>query len=163
MSCAVLVEREDGHVDLGHDLREQSARLEGSEALLAERGREGVDLQEHFAERVVGSGPARADREVVLAHRGEQIRDGLERPDDPLPQRLREGQKPSDEEGGQRPAELGREVAGPEENERRRHRGQRGRCGEEEYPAIVGQPLHGNEKPVLDLNGPYCPCFSSRR
>ena len=51
---ALVVEGEDGDVDLGHDLAQQGGRLEGIESLLAQRLAEGTDLAEGEAEGVVG-------------------------------------------------------------------------------------------------------------
>ena len=73
------VEGEDRDVDLHHHRAQQRAGLERAEALLVQRRREHVHLEHDFAERVVAARAARADREVALAQRGEQVRQRLQR------------------------------------------------------------------------------------
>jgi hypothetical protein len=104
--AAFVVEREDGDLDLGHDLREKSSRFERPEPLLAKRLGERVDFQEHFAQRIVEPRAARPDGEVLLPHRREEVRHGLERTDHALPESLREEQPRENDEDGQRPANL---------------------------------------------------------
>ena len=102
-----------------------------------------------------GPRPAGADREVLLAQRRQQIGERLQRADDALAQRQREGEPRPDEDRRQRPAELRREVARPQEHERDRHRGQRRQERQEQDPPFVRQRAGGH--------GVISPCFSSRR
>ena len=87
-----LVEGEHRDVDLRHHLAQQRRRLERVEALVAQRLGERVDLDHHLAERVAAARAARADREVALAQRREQVGEGLQRQDDALAQREREAE-----------------------------------------------------------------------
>ena len=65
-------------------------------------------------------GAARANREVVLAKRGQQIRDGLQRPDDPIAQRDRDAEPEAEQDRAERDADQPGILAEPEEDERRR-------------------------------------------
>ena len=63
----MLIEREDGDVDLLHDPAEQRRRLERTEPLIAKRVAKCVDLVHRLAKRVVEPAAARADGVVALA------------------------------------------------------------------------------------------------
>ena len=65
--CVVLIEREDGDVDLLHDPAKQRCRLERAEPLVAERIAQRVDLVHCLAERVIEAAAARADGIVALS------------------------------------------------------------------------------------------------
>ena len=80
---------------------------------------------------------ARADGEVPLAERGEQVREGLEREDDALAQREREAEAEGDDDDGQRPLDLRRPVAGPEKDQRDERAGQRRRERHQQDPSVV--------------------------
>ena len=84
---AVAVEGEDGDVDLLDHPPEERGRLQLPEPLPAERLAQRVHFQQRETERVVGVGAAGADRVVAFAQRGEQVGDGLERPDHALAER----------------------------------------------------------------------------
>ena len=78
-------------VDLLHHRAQQRGRLERAEPLRAQRRRRACSTSRSAsAERVVGARAARADREVALAQRGEQVRQRLQRPHDALAQRERD-------------------------------------------------------------------------
>src|SRR5690606_18366517 len=79
---ALVVEGEDGDVDLVHDLPEQRRRLERAEPLLAQRLAERVDFTEGEAERVVIGPRARGpERVVAFEERGKEVRQRLDRAD----------------------------------------------------------------------------------
>ena len=139
LQLVLLVEREDRHVDFGHDFAEQRRRLERVEPLVPERLDEGVDLDHDLAERIATAGAARADRKVALAKRGQQVRERLQRQDDAFAQRQREPEAERDDEDGQRPLHLGRVVAGPEEDERDEPARQRRRERHQQDAAVVAQ------------------------
>jgi len=63
-----------------------------AQALLLQRAAERVDLRHDVAERLVAARAARANGEIPLAQRGEQVRHGLERTDDAFLHREREAQ-----------------------------------------------------------------------
>jgi hypothetical protein len=79
-----LIEREHRDIDLLDDAPEQRRGLQRVEALRAQRVAEDVHFQEREAEPIVGTGAARADRVVPFAQCGEQVGDGLERPEHAL-------------------------------------------------------------------------------
>ena len=81
----LVVERKDGHVDLGHDLPQESLGLHGPEALLPENRLEGAHLHEGEAERVVGARTPCPDGVVPLPKPGQHVGEDLEGPDQPLP------------------------------------------------------------------------------
>ena len=86
-SALRAVEGEDGDVDLDHHRAQQRAGLERAEPLVVQRRGERVDLEHHRAERIVAGvrGRARADREVALAQRRQQVRQRLQRQHDAVP------------------------------------------------------------------------------
>ena len=90
LQLVLLVEGEDRDVDLRHHLAQERRRFERVEPLVAQRFDQRVDLDHDLAERIAAAGAARADREVPLAERGEQVRERLQRQDDALAQRERE-------------------------------------------------------------------------
>ncbi len=137
-----VVEREDGDVDLPHDLGQQGSGLEGSQALVPECRGESIDLQEHLAQRIVGARSPRADREVFLAHGGEQVGDRLQRDDDALAQRVGAAEPPENDERGERPAHLRRHRRAPEENESDEDGRQGGQQGVEQDAAVVREAAH---------------------
>jgi hypothetical protein len=113
----VPVEGEDGDLDLGHDGFQQRLGFHRAETLRAQRLAQRVHLAHDFAERVLSARAARADRVVAFVQRSEQIRDRLQRPDDPLAQRQRAQQPCSDREDRERPPHLVAVVAEPEQPE----------------------------------------------
>ena len=122
LELVLLVEREDRDVDLRHHLAKERGRFERVEPLMAQRLDQRVHLDHDFAERIAAAGAARADGEVPFAERSQQVRERLERQDDALAQREGEAQAEGDDDDGERPLDLGRVVAGPEEDERDRAR-----------------------------------------
>ena len=112
------IEGEHGHRDLLHHGAEQARRVERAQPLLAQRVGERVDLDQHLAERIVAPRAPRADREVLLAQRREEVRQRLEREDDALAQ----CQRPAD---SQRPTTMQRERSTRASAGRGRSRGVR--------------------------------------
>ena len=139
LQLLVLVEREDRDVDLRHHLAQQRRRFERVEALVAQRLDQRVHLDHHLAERIAAARAAGADREVPFAERGEQVRQRLQRQHDALAQREREAEADRDDQDGQRPLDLGREVAGPEEDERDDRARQRRRERHQQDAPVVAQ------------------------
>jgi hypothetical protein len=92
----LVIEREDGDLDLLHHLAQQRRRLERAEPLLAQRLAERVHLEHGQAQRVVGGRAARPDRVVALQQCGQQVGQRLQRPHHPLPQREREAEPEAD-------------------------------------------------------------------
>ncbi len=118
LQLVIFVEREDRDVDFRHHFAQERRRFEGIEPLVAQRFDEGVDFNHDLAERIAAAGPARANGEVSLAKRREQVGQCLQGQDDPFPQREREAKAKGDDDNRERPLDLGGEIAGPEEDER---------------------------------------------
>ena len=88
-----------------------------------QRRRELVDFEHHRAERIVvrraaSARLARADREVALAERGEEVRQRLQREHHAMSHAERASHPDADDDDGQRPFDFGRVAAGPEQDER---------------------------------------------
>ena len=113
----VAIEGKNGDVDLGHHRAEQHGRLLRAKTLAAQRLGERVDLEHHLPQRVVGHRAAGADREVVFAKRGEEIRHRLQRPDDPVAQRNRHTQPQAEQNRADRDADQPRILADPQQHE----------------------------------------------
>ena len=133
------IEGEDGDVDLLDHPTEERGGLELPEPLSAEGLAQRVHLQQRQTERVVRAGAPRADRVVALAQRREQVGDGLQRADDPLPQ-----QRGADEPGSQREQRKGephpqRVGAGPEQPAGDQHRRKSGQERGGEDPRFVAR------------------------
>ena len=126
--------------NLLHHRAQQRGRFERSEALLAKRFGQRVHLDQHLAERVVFTLTARADREVLLTQRREQVRQRLQRVDDAIAQRRRHAPPEADDEERERPLHLRREVAAPQQNQRDAGAGQAGQERHQQDAAVVGQP-----------------------
>ena len=139
LELVVFIEGENRDIDLRHHLSQERRRLERVEALVAERFDERVDLDHDLAERVAAARAAGPNREVTLAERGKQVGERLERQDDALAERQRKTQAERDDEDAQRPLDLGREVACPQEDEGdecpRQRRGER----HQQDAAVVAQ------------------------
>ena len=84
---ALAVEREDRDVDLGHHRVQQRRRFLGAEPLRAQRVRQAVDLPHDDAEGVGVHREPGPNGEVAFAQGREQVRDGLERTDEPIADR----------------------------------------------------------------------------
>src|SRR5690606_36957145 len=116
---ALVVEGEDGDVDLVHDLPEQRRRLERAEPLLAQRLTERVDFTEGEAERVVIGPRARGpERVVAFEERGKEVRQRLDRADHAVAEHGHERPPADDDEERQRPPDPWLVVTEPEEGER---------------------------------------------
>ena len=141
---ARFVEGEDDHVDLGEHAPEESARLDGTDALVAEDRLQPVRLVVGEPERSVDAFLPEPDREVALAKGGENVRQRAYRPDgagaggerqgDPArgrkqddgePRRAREGREPGEKRGG--------------EDARKT----RGECAEEDTGVVAGAARRG--------------------
>ena len=138
-SSCVLVEGEHRDVDLRHHLAQQRRRFERVEPLVAQRLDQRVDLDHDLAERIAAARAARADGEVPLAERGEQVRQRLQRQHHPLAQREREAEADGDDDDRERPLHLGGVVAGPEEDQRDQRAGQRRRQRHQQDAPVVAQ------------------------
>ena len=125
--AVLVVEGEDGHVDLGHDGTEQGRGFLCAQALHAERLGQRVDLEHHVRERIAARRLARTHGEVALAHRREQIRDGLERPRHAIAHDDGQRDPGADGEDERRDADQHRVLPEPEQRDGQRDRGQRRR------------------------------------
>ena len=135
----IAVERENRDVDFRHHRAKEHGGFLRAEALTAQRLRQRIHLEHHLPEGVVGDRAAGANREVILAKSRQEIRDGLQRPDDPIAQRHRDAQPEADQNGTDRHPNEPRVLAEPQEQqgggdrrESRRERQQR------DFP-IVGE------------------------
>ena len=137
------VEGEDGDVDLHHHRAQQRAGLERAEALIVQRRGEDVDFEHHRAERIVAARAARADREVALAQRRQQVRQRLQRQHDAMADAERAAGPDADDEHRQRPLHFGGVVAGPEQDERDERRREAGREREQQDALVEAQTRVG--------------------
>ena len=145
-SVVRAVEGEDGDVDLDHHRAQQRAGLERAEPLIVQRRGEHVDFEHHRAERIVAAGAARADREVALAQRREQVRQRLQRQHDAVADAERAAGPDADDEDGERPLHLGGVVAGPEQDERDERRREAGGEREQQDALIEAQARVGTAR-----------------
>ena len=132
------IEGEDRDVDLLHDRAQQRRGFDGAEPLLVQRLGQRVDLDQRRAERIVRVGGAAADREVVLAKRGEQVGERLQRHDDARADRCGESEQRAEDEDRQRPLDLRRVRLSPEDPERGDGAGNARRQARGERPADRG-------------------------
>ncbi len=138
----LVVEGEDGHVDLGHHRSEERRRFLRPEALHAQRLGERVDLEHHVRERIAAGRFPRADREVTLAHRREKIGDRLQRTRHAIAHDHRERDPRADGEDERGDAHERRVVAEPEQRDAQRDRRQRRRHRQQRDTPIVGEERH---------------------
>ena len=103
---AFWIESENRHVDLGHDGTEQGGGFEGAEPLDAQSFAQLIDLEQHFAERVVGPRAAGANRVIAFSQGGEQVAHRLERTDDMFARAGEKTERADADEEGERPAHL---------------------------------------------------------
>ena len=82
---AVRIEGKDRDVDLGHDRAEQGGRFERAEALGAQGFAERIDFQQNFTQGVVNARASSTNRIIAFAQGGEQVRHGLQWPDEMFP------------------------------------------------------------------------------
>ena len=120
-------------------LRSSVVASSASRRWCAQRLDQRVDLDHHLAERVAAARAARANREVAFAERGEQVRQRLQRQHDALAQREGEAEADRDDQDGQRPLDLGREVAGPQEDQRDDRAGRRRGERHQQDAAVVAE------------------------
>jgi hypothetical protein len=116
--------------------------------LRAERLAEDVGLEEGEAERVVVARAAGADGEVLLAQRGEDVGERLQGTDDLRLEREGGAQPDADEDHGERPADLARVVAAPQQDQRQDDGGEAADEGDGEDP-----PLVADRRPALRGHG----------
>ena len=134
------VEGEDGDVDLGHHLAQQRGGFDRAKALFVQGLGENVDLAHHVAEGIVGPAGPGADGEVALAERGEQVGQRLQRNDHAMLDREGAAERHAENQDAQRPLDLWRVVAGPQNDERGEQTGQGAGEGKQEQALIVGEP-----------------------
>ncbi len=138
----LVVEGEDGDVDLLHHARQERGGLERAEPLLAQGLAERVDLQQRQAEGVVAARAAGADREVLLAQRGQHVGERLEGAHDPLAQGEDGGQPEAADQQRDGPADLGAVAADPDQDQRERDAGQARQEGQQDDAPLVIQAGH---------------------
>ena len=138
----VVVEGEDGHVDLGHHRSEERRRFLRPEALHAKRLGERVDLQHHVRERIAAGRFPRTHREVAFAHRREKIRDRLQRTGHAVAHDHRERNPCADGEDEHGHAHERRVVAKPEQRDAQGDRRDRRRHRQQRDTPIVGEKRH---------------------
>jgi hypothetical protein len=134
------VEGEDRDVDLLHHLAQERRGLERAQPLLAQRLRESVHLDERLAERVVAPADARAEREVFLAQRAQQVRQRLQRPADRLARGGGEDDRRQHDDPADRPFGARLQAALREQHQPEHEPRQRG-CERQQLDAeVVRQP-----------------------
>jgi hypothetical protein len=116
--AAVLVEGEDGDIDLAHHRAQQRSRFQRAEALLAQRAAQRVDLAHHFAQRVVVAIRAAAHGKIALAQGAEQIGKRLQREDHALAQGQNAHQPHNHDAGGDGDLRSQLVATGPEKVQR---------------------------------------------
>jgi hypothetical protein len=141
------VEGEDGHLDLLHDLAQEGRRLEGSQALLAQGVRERVDLAHHQGERVLAACAAGAEREVLLAEGGQEVRQRAQRPHHVALHGEGEGEPGEHHQEVDRPFRLRRVPAHAHEREHGHDAGHAGQEREEEDLVLEAQPGSATPSP----------------
>ncbi len=121
---ARAVEGEHHDVDLLHHLAQQGGGLESPETLLTQRRRQRVHLEVELSECIARLRAAGADREVPLPQRGQEVRGDLHRAHHPLARRECAAEPGENDEGRERPADLGGVVSEPQHQERHQTAGQ---------------------------------------
>ena len=109
----VVVEGEDGHVDLGHDGAEERGGFDRREPLLLQYRGERVDFAEDGVERIVGAAAAGANRIVALLERGHQIGESLQGAHHPLTRDQAESEPQPHDRHANGPAYFARIAAVP--------------------------------------------------
>src|ERR1019366_1818986 len=118
------IKRKDRHVYLLDDRREKRRSLNRSAPLGLQDVAQAVDLGQDVAQGVVSARTARPEREVPFPQGEEQVRHGLQRPDDPLLGGRRESEPARKDQEGHGAADLRRMGAAPYPGEREDDRGQ---------------------------------------
>jgi hypothetical protein len=111
------IEGEQRDVDLLHHRAQQRRGLDGAEPLFVQGLGQGVDFGHHVAQRIALRRAPAADGEVVLAHRGDEVGQRLQRRHDVRPQGRHRAAGGDGEQQRHGPAHLGRVVARPEQQE----------------------------------------------
>ncbi|MGE3343786.1 MAG: hypothetical protein AB7L71_10145 [Vicinamibacterales bacterium] len=122
----LIVERQDGDIDLRHYGTKQRRRFLCAQALVAECVRQRVDFHHHGPERLAFTGGTGADGEVALTKGREQVGDGLQGAIDVLGEANREPEPDAKDPACQAGADRQSPSALPQQQERDRHRGQSG-------------------------------------
>src|SRR5882762_3384129 len=115
LQSARTVERENRHIDFFDHRAQQSRGLQRAQALFAQRLAQRVYFEHHFAESIVVARAPGTDGEIFLAHRCEEIGQGLQREDDTLPEGKCEAQPKNNDEDRKRPGGLRRIVTKPQQ------------------------------------------------
>ena len=136
------VEGEHRDVDLLHHRPQQRGGLDRAEPLLVQRLGQRVDLGHDVAERIAGRHRPPADREVVLAHRGDEVGQRLQRRHDVRPAATPGTRRRRRRAAWYRPLHLGGVVAGPQQDQRRGQRRQRRAEGQGHGVLIEAKPVH---------------------
>src|SRR5208283_1938910 len=161
----VRVEREDGDIDLLHHGGEERSGLKGPAPLRLEDVAQPVDLGQDVAQGVAHPGSPRAEREVALAQRKEEVGHGLQGAHDALPRGGREPEPAPDYHQGHGAPHVGPVVATPDPREREGHGGRAREKGVGEDRLVVVEvprPL-GHESTMAVPKKIYSPYFSRRR
>jgi len=116
--ASIRIEGEDRDFNPGHDRAEQRSCLEGSQPLHAQRLAELIDLEQDFAERVLGPRASGTDGVIALAQGREQVTHSLERTHSVFPGAGKETKGASPDDKGERPTNLGAEIAKPKKSQR---------------------------------------------
>src|ERR1041384_8879128 len=109
----LVIEGEDGDIDLRHDRAKEGGRFESSETLLAKKFGELVDLEHELAESIVRRSTANTDREVTLAESGLHVGECLQGANDGGTAAGSEREPGSDNDDGDGPADVVGEISGP--------------------------------------------------
>ncbi len=111
----IVVEREDGQVNLLHHGPQQGIGFQGSQALLPEDFAERIDFSHHFSHGIVASRSAGAQGEVFFAQGRQEIRKCLQRKNNAMPQREGKAKPERKNEKSQRPDGSGRIISMPQQ------------------------------------------------
>ncbi len=125
------VECEDRHIDLEHDGPQERSCFDGAEALIVECRGQVVDLGHDGGQRIALSRgrsrrAPRADREIALSHRGQQIGQRLQRHGDTVPHEQGTANPRGDHQDADGPLNAAWFVRVPEHHEQRSHTGEAG-------------------------------------
>ena len=104
---------------------------------------QGIDLDQHFSQRVAGPGSAASDREVLLSQCGEEIGQGLQGTNDALASREGETHPCRQQDSGEGPLGQGSPWHVPHQDERHdRGREARQQDEQQDVPIVGEAPLH---------------------
>ncbi len=112
-----FIEREGGHVDLFHDLREQGGGLHGVQSLAAQRLAQRVDFDHGEPEGVIAPVLTGPNGVVPFVQGGEHVGHRLQRADDSMSEHEGESHPRRGDHDGEGPLHPRREVAVPQQQE----------------------------------------------